>query len=287
MTSKQARTLVVLAWNVLSLGIVSGLDMDGAELIAKEPTAAQKLVAEPRLLIIAHRGNSSAAPENTLPAFAEAVKLKADLIELDYHHTADGVPLVIHDKDLDRTTNALKLWGGKKLPVAKYKLADLAPLDAGAWFDTKFRATKLPTLDESLDVIQAGSTTLIEHKAGDAKTCIDLLKKKDLLDKVVVQSFDWQFLADCRQLDVSLVLGALGDKELTPARLDQIDKIGVQAVGWNHKFVTGKEIKLVQDRGYKAWVYTVDDPARAKELIAAGLDGLITNVPGKMREIAR
>jgi glycerophosphoryl diester phosphodiesterase len=171
--------------------------------------------------------------------------------------------------------------------VSKYKLAELAPLDAGTWFNAKFRGTKLPTLDESLDVIQAGSMTLIEHKAGDAKTCLDLLKKKDLLDKVVVQSFDWQFLADCRQLDSSLVLGALGDKELTPARLDQIDKLGVQAVGWNHKFITPREIKLVHDRGYKAWVYTVDDPARAKELIAAGLDGLITNVPGKMMEIAR
>jgi glycerophosphoryl diester phosphodiesterase len=265
--------------------LMAGLGMCAFELSAAEPTAAQALVARPGLLIIAHRGNSSAAPENTLPAFAEAVALKADLVELDYHHTADGVPLVIHDKELDRTTNATKLWGGKKLAVSKYKLAELAALDAGVWFDAKFKGTRLPTLDQALDVIQNGSVTLIEHKAGDAKTCLALLEKKGLLDKVVVQSFDWDFLADCRRLNPTVVLGALGEKELTPAKLAQIDALGVQAVGWSHKSISASEIKLLHDHGYKSWVYTVDDPGRAKELIAAGLDGLITNVPGKMLEL--
>ena len=69
--------------------------------------SAAKLVEQPKILIIAHRGDSKLAPENTLPAFASAVKARADLVELDYFHSADGVPVVIHDATLDRTTNAL------------------------------------------------------------------------------------------------------------------------------------------------------------------------------------
>src|SRR5581483_8332324 len=71
-------------------------------LLAEEQTPARQLIASPRVLVIAHRGNSSEAPENTLPAFQSALDAKADLIELDYYHSADGVPVVIHDKILDR-----------------------------------------------------------------------------------------------------------------------------------------------------------------------------------------
>lgn len=250
-----------------------------------EPTPAAKLVAEPRVLIIAHRGNSSEFPENTLPAFDSAVKLRSDLVELDYYHSADNKPIVFHDKTLDRTTNAKKLWGGEKLPIQNYPLTELRQLDAGAWFNASFAGTKLPTLEESLDVIQAGSTTLVEHKQGDAKTCIDILTQKNILDKVVVQSFDWKYVADCRKLAPTLTLAVLGGKELTPAKLDELAQSGPNIVAWDHKGIGPAEIKQIHDRGYKAWVYTVDDPARAKELIAAGIDGIITNVPGKLKPL--
>src|SRR3954469_2146184 len=91
---------------------------------AAEPTPAQKLIASPRVLIIAHRGNSSVAPENTLPAFQSALDAKADLVELDYYHSSDGVLIVMHDKTLDRTTNSEQVLGKPKLPVAEQPLAD-------------------------------------------------------------------------------------------------------------------------------------------------------------------
>jgi glycerophosphoryl diester phosphodiesterase len=253
---------------------------------AVEPRLARDVVlTSNRPLVIAHRGNSSEFPENTLPAFASAALLKADLTELDYHTTADGIPIVLHDKTLDRTTNAKKLWGGEKLSVAKYKLAELKELDAGTWFNAKFAGTKLPTLDESLDVIQNGSMTLIEHKTGDAKTVVDLLRKKDLIDKVVVQSFDWKFLADCHQIEPKLLLGALGDKEITPARLEEIAKTGASVVGWNHKAISAKEINLLHEKGLKAWVYTVNDPERAQELLSDGIDGIITDRPAAIMKV--
>src|SRR3954447_11482273 len=112
---------------------------------AAEPTPAQKLIASPRVLIIAHRGNSSVAPENTLPAFQSALDAKADLVELDYYHSADNVPVVIHDRILDRTTNAEEVLGQPKLLVSDLPLADLRKLDVGGWFDDKFAGTKMPT----------------------------------------------------------------------------------------------------------------------------------------------
>src|SRR5689334_623108 len=105
---------------------------------AAEPTPAQALIQSPRVLIIAHRGNSSVAPENTLPAFQSALEAKADLVELDYYHSADGVPVVIHDKLLGRTTNAEQVLGKSELAVRDLPLADLRKLDAASWFDEKF-----------------------------------------------------------------------------------------------------------------------------------------------------
>src|SRR5438045_2131819 len=100
---------------------------------AAEPTLAQKLIASPGWLVIAHRGNSSVAPENTLPAFQSALDAKADLVELDYYHSADGIPVVIHDEKLDRTTNSEELLGKPKLVVGQFPLAELRNLDAGSW----------------------------------------------------------------------------------------------------------------------------------------------------------
>jgi len=248
-------------------------------------TIAGGKVAAKRVLVIAHRGDSKVAPENTLPAFASAVKVGADLVELDYHHSADGVPVVFHDRDLDKRTNAVALWGGEKIPLSSKTLAELRTLDAGSWFGPQFAGTKLATLDEALDTIQKGSVTLIERKGGDAKTCIDLLHKKGMTGSTVVQAFDWDFLTDCRKLSSSLMLGALGEKELTEAKLDQMVAAGASVVGWNSEHLTKEGIDAIHRRKLKAWCWTLDDPKRATELIEFGIDGLITNRPAEIKKL--
>jgi len=250
--------------------------------LAAEPTPAQRLVQSNRLLVIAHRGNSSVAPENTLPAFQAALEAKADLVELDYYHSADGVPVVIHDKTLDRTTNAVAVLGGKEIAVAKTPLAELARLDAGTWFSPRFAGAKLPTLSESLDLIQSGSVTLIERKAGDPETLVRLLTEKKLLDQVMVQAFDWEFVAACRRLAPQLVLGTLHGKPATEELVRQAAATGADVIVWDHEKLTPETIALMHQLGKRAWVYTVDDPARARELIAAGIDGIITNKPAEI-----
>lgn len=245
-------------------------------------TTAEKLIARPGVLIIAHRGNSSVAPENTLPAFRSAVEVGSDLVELDYYHSADGRPVVFHDKTLDRTTNAVARWNQRGVTIDSVPWKKLAELDAGSWFDQKFAGTRVPDLAESLDLIQSGSVTLIERKAGDAETVVKLLREKELVGEVVVQSFDWKYVAACRRGEPKLVLAALGGGPITAQRLDDLEETGADIVAWHHALMTPTAIKAIHDRGLKAWVYTVDDPDRGRALIQQGIDGIITNKPATM-----
>jgi glycerophosphoryl diester phosphodiesterase len=242
-------------------------------------------LAQRRTLVIAHRGDSKAAPENTLAAFAAAVKVSVDFVELDYHHSADGVAIVIHDETLDRTTNAVKHWGGQKLPVAARPAAELARLDAGSWFAPQFASEKLPTLDASLDAILPSTFCLVERKAGDAKALVKMLRDKRAIDRVVVQAFDWKFLADCHKLEPTLVLGALGSKELRPAQLDEIVAAGASAVGWKGDDLRESDVAAIHARGLKCWVYTINDGEKVRRLLDWRVDGIITDVPARVKPL--
>lgn len=250
-----------------------------------------RLIQSSRPLIIAHRGYSRLAPENTLPAFRRGLEAGADLIELDYHHTKDGIPVALHDYTLDRTTDATHRWGGKGLAVDKYTRAQLAELDAGNWFSPRFAGTRLPTLKESVDLIQPHSITLIERKAGDAVTLMKLLQEWDLMNQVVVQSFDWKFVRECRSLNSEVILGALGppstlqgrkltepEKVLNQDFIRAIQEMGANLVVWNSQ-ITPESVSLAQQAGLRVWVYTIDDPVKAKALVLQGVNGIITNDP--------
>ncbi len=247
-----------------------------------------------RPLIIAHRGYMQFAPENTLPSFKLAIEAGADLVELDYYHSKDGVPIVFHDSTLDRTTDAVKRWGGQKIRVDSKTAAEIQSLDAGSWFDPKYAGTRMPLLTEALDAIQgAGGVTLIERKQGDAATCVKILRDKNLINQVVVQSFDWQYLKDFNQLEPRQVLGALGPpgtladgsrpgdrpKPMDAAWLDDLMKTGAKLAVWNDQ-VSKESVAEAHQRGLKVWVYTINDPAAANKLLDMGVDGIITNNPG-------
>lgn len=241
-------------------------------------TPAGRLVAADGVLVIGHRGNARFAPENTLVSFNAAVKAGADVVELDYMVTRDGEQVVFHDKNLDRTTDAPQVLGRRKLTVGDVSLDEIRRLDAGKWFDPRFRGAKVPTLAEALDLIQKDRVTMVERKTGSAEACVELLKEKEYLDKVIVQAFDWDYVADFRRLAPDAVLGALGKDEMTIKKLDQIEQTGAQLVGWNQD-VSKADIDAVHARGMKIWIYTVNSEARAKKLIADGVDGIITDDP--------
>jgi glycerophosphoryl diester phosphodiesterase len=274
---------------LLGLFLASPISSVGIAAESLASMNAEELLALDRPLVIAHRGYSHLAPENTLPAFQLAKAAGADLVELDYYHTKEGVPIVIHDATLDRTTDATNRWGGTKIRVESKTLAELQTLEAGNWFSPPYPNTKLPTLNEALDEIQAGGVTLIERKAGDAATCVALLRERKLINAVIVQAFDWNYLSDFRQLAPEQVLGALGpprtkagrtltadEKPLNRAWIDEAKKSGARIVVWNRE-VNKESIAYAHQLGLKVWVYTIDDPALATELINLGVDGIITN----------
>ena len=256
---------------------------------------ALRLIEAQRPLVIGHRGYCQIAPENTLPSFQLAMMAGADLVELDYHHSKDNELIVIHDPELDRTTDARKHWPqDQRIKVADKTAAEIKSLDAGAWFDPKFAGTKIPTLAEALDTIQKGNVTLIERKAGEPAACIKLLQRKALVNAVVMQAFDWKFLKDFHQELPEQVLGALGppthssngqkidgrrlesEKQLSAKWLEDLMQTGAKVVVWNQQ-VSKEAVALAHERGLKVWVYTINDPELANRLLDMGVDGIITN----------
>jgi glycerophosphoryl diester phosphodiesterase len=257
--------------------------------LASEP-AVERVQSE-RPLVIAHRGYSMVAPENTLVAFNHALLAGADFVELDYYHSKDGVPVVLHDSTLDRTTDAVARWGGANHAPSQRLASELTALDAGKWFKPAIADQRVPTLETALDVIQARGMTLIERKQGDAKTLVNLLREKSLINKLVVQAFDWNFLRDFHQIEPRQVLGALGppgtrngrklsdeEKALNPMWAREVKELGAQLIVWNRQ-VDAASVRAAQDMGLRVWVYTINDADTANRLLDAGVNGIITDNP--------
>ncbi len=272
----------MIAWSCIVCGVLR----------AEAP--AERLMALDRTLVIGHRGFPAAAPENTIPSFRLAATAGADLTELDYHHSKDGVPVVIHDYTLDRTTSGNGIWGRTNLRVAEFTTAELGRVDAGAWYGTNFAGAKLPSLEEALDAIQKDGVTLIERKGGDPAACVELLRRKSLINHVVVQAFDWEYLAEFHKQEPKQILAGLGpwnsyrgeklsddDKWLSPRWVDEAIRLGLKAVVWNRQ-IRREAVDHAHFRGIKVWVYTINDPAMANHLLDLGVDGIISDNPAAL-----
>lgn len=245
-------------------------------------TAAQ-LVESSRPLVIAHRGASDRAPENTLPAFEAALALGADAVELDYRHSADGVPVVFHDELLDKTTDASTRWGGRPHAIADFPVADLQRLDAGSWFAPTFRGTRIPTLAAAIELVCPRAILAIERKVGNAATLVKLLRELDAAERVAVMAFDWGFLAECRHLAPRLVTVALGDKAYEEEALVQAAGVA-SVVAWDvarlptdSPSLIAAAVAAAHRRNLRLWAWTIDEIPQMLDLIAASIDGLITD----------
>jgi glycerophosphoryl diester phosphodiesterase len=154
-------------------------------------------------------------------------------------------------------------------------------------------------LTEALDLICGhGSVALIEHKSGDAATCVQLLRERGLINRVVVISFDWSYLRVFHQLEPAQALGALGPpthlldgrkplrrrRQLSARWLDDLAGTGAQIAVWNRR-VSKAAIAEAHDRAFKVWTYTINETKLARFLLDAGVDGLITNHPPLIQRV--
>lgn len=235
------------------------------------------------VLVIGHRGSPEAFPENTLPSFQAAIHAGADWVELDSRISADGSAFCLHDKTLDRTTNARALFGGEGTRLGQVSDAMVEKVDAGSWFAPRFAGTRVPHLGDALVAIQEEATTLLERKDGAAEYYAKLLQNKGLVGKLVVQSFDWEFLTDLHDLLPDQPLCALGSKPLDPTRWEKLERTGASRVAWAHQDLNRDVIARFHDEGLGVLAYTVDKEGDWRRLIRGGVDGIITNRPGALR----
>jgi len=229
-------------------------------------------------IIIAHRGASVAAPENTLASITAAMQARADWVEWDTQITVDGQVLVQHDETLER-------FIGKKVNIAKLTFEEARALDVGSWFDEKFAGERMPTLAEAIELSLPQLVPLIERKSGSAKQHFDVLHKLDVVEKVAVQSFDWIFLEQLRELAPEIRIGALGKKKIGEKKIAEVLKLKPDFIGWKAKDLRQGDVERFHEEGIKVAVWTVDAPSEIRKFVSWGVDAIITNDPARTREV--
>ncbi|MCB0071686.1 MAG: hypothetical protein KDE20_09525 [Caldilineaceae bacterium] len=234
--------------------------------------------------VFAHRGARVAAPENTLLAFQTALDQCADGIELDVHCSKDGELVVIHDFDVDATTNGVG-------PVNGYTADELAGLDASFRFAPHQPGVGVPTLVQVLDLIGNRCRINVEiksrdHYGGDQVVpLLHLLRSRNLYDQVIVSSFNPVTLIKLRWHDADVPLGLLHMHDMPPFLLETWtgDVIKPQAVHPYHVGVDAAYVDWAHARGLAVNTWTVNDPAEAQRLAALGVDVIMTDIPDAIR----
>ena len=229
-------------------------------------------------VVVAHRGASATRPENTELAFRAAVEAGAPMVEFDVMQSKDGVWVCMHDHTLDRTTDARRLLGRGGARVEELTLSELRRLDAGRWYSADYAGARIATLEEALAAI-APAVPMIERKGGDAAALADELRRLDVVEDVLVQSFDWDWLEELHRAEPRLLIGALGGGEPRPERLAELSRTGARVVHWAHRQVTATAAKWVLDSGRLLCVYTVDDEEEARRCLELGCSMITTNRP--------
>ena len=214
--------------------------------------------------VYGHRGAPAAFPENTLAGFRHALELGVEGIELDVHLSKDGVPVVIHDDTIDRTTNGT----GK---IADFTVAELHALDAGS-------GEFVPTLAEVLDLVGDRVHVDIEVKANAASE--EVLKEvKGRSFRWLISSFDWDVLRYVRSVDQDADLWVLSMAASDEA-LEVVESIGAKALALWDKAIDADIVQMLDERGVAFWPWTVNDADRARQLVEWGAIGICTDDPG-------
>lgn len=250
--------------------------------------SATELMGDPRTpgdaaFIASHRGGGAAAPENTLPAISAALAGGFAYVEVDVALTADGHPVLMHDRKVDRTTDGT----GR---LADLTLAEVRALDAGSWFDASYAGTRVPTLAEFLDVLAgAGGRAIVELKgvwdAAAIAAAIDEIAARDLERSIALASFDARTLALCAT-ESEVVSRLLILKHMPRDVVTAAEQAGVRGIVVSRKAVLARPevVDEIHAAGARIVVYTLNKDAQWDAVTALGVDGIVTDDPYLLSE---
>ena len=234
------------------------------------------------LTVIAHRGASHLAPENTLAAVELAWRLGADAVEVDVRLTRDGRIVAIHDETTDRTA-------GTHLEVATAHSSQLRQLDVGRHKHPKFAGERIPYLEEVLQTVPPDRQLFVEIKCGPEilPPLVETLATSGKRSQVVIIGFDLATVKAAKAMLPDVPAHWLCDKRVFASYdrsiVEQAKAGGVNGLDVHWTGVTRRFIQAVKAAGLRLYVWTVDDPAQALRLMAIGADGITTNRPGWIR----
>jgi glycerophosphoryl diester phosphodiesterase len=234
-------------------------------------------------VVIAHRGASGAAPENTGAAFRLAAELGADGVELDVQLTRDGAVVVCHDATLERTTDG-------RGSIAELTLAELRRLDAGSWFGAGFAGEPLPTLDEVLDWSAGRIAVNVELKVAPgsdlaaqlARAAVERVRARRLAATTIISSFDAVATAEavraCPECEVAFLWnGETGDDPLAV-----LEQTGGRALHLPLERLAPELVRQLRARGLAVRVYTINERNELERALAADVDAVITDYPDRV-----
>jgi glycerophosphoryl diester phosphodiesterase len=232
-------------------------------------------------LVISHAACRGHAPENTLAGLNAALKLGADGIEIDVHASADGVPVLIHDETVDRTTDGTG-------EVSRLALAELQRLDAGArQFEGRFSGEKIPSLAETLDLVKGRALMVLEVKQpGIEEALLKVVGDLGALDWCVVHSFYPQIVATARQMEPRLPASLL---TVTPDDWGRFFEfalsLNAQGVAVLHDAVDAALARRARLRNLSLSTWTANETEDMRRLIECGVDAITTDYPNRLRAV--
>jgi glycerophosphoryl diester phosphodiesterase len=229
--------------------------------------------------ITSHRGFSQNVPENTLPAIEKAIEEQADYIEIDVRVTRDGELVLLHDSNLKRTTGLDKyIW--------ELDYSQVALLDAGSWVDESYRETRIPTLEEVLELCKGKAILNVELKymneeEGLEEKAVELIKKHDMEWQCVISSSSLTCLERVKELDPDLQTGyILYQLHNGLSTNETIDFFSMKS-----SLVTKSVVQKIHQDGKKLYVWTVNSKNELERLKRLGVDNIITDNPAYAREV--
>jgi glycerophosphoryl diester phosphodiesterase len=232
-------------------------------------------------LIAGHRGDRSAAPENTVPALQSALDGTMVFVETDVRLSADGVPVLIHDASVDRTTDGTG-------SVADLTLAELQQLDAGSWYAKAFAGLRIPTLDTFLVMLgQSNKKAMLELKGTwsheELMTVSRLIESSGLGGRIVLASFDLKTLAGLQAVVAELPRMVI-TRDLPADPVALVHRFG--AIGLVTSGLAVESDPVVVDRIHRAGLgillYTLNQKQSWQSALALGVDGIITDKPSAL-----